>query len=271
MVALWRASTAVTQEPPVQATTAVVDRLRALHPFARPQDDGLLSNLRDIGAAAAPCVTSDMIRKAVSDFSPTSGAGALGLRPGHLQQAVQLATGDQLLYLLVQLLLQGHVPPSVVPRICGTSLMSLRKPTGALRSIAVGETLRRLTGKIALQLMVSRIHTILEPIQVGVREGIAHAARQWMNRRKNNPNKVMVLVDVRNSFNCVGRFADPEAVSKTVGRLVLQVSLLSGNRRQYHRQHSRSPTGDPLGPALCSLAIHTLGSQLDLLGFLPTR
>ena len=53
-----------------------------------------------------------MIHKAVSDFSTTSGAGGSGLRPGHLQQAVRLATGDQLLSLLVeivQLLPQGPV------------------------------------------------------------------------------------------------------------------------------------------------------------------
>ena len=106
----------------------------------------------------------------VSDFSPTSGAGASGLRPSHVQQAMRLATGAQLLSLLVevvQLLLQGHVPPTVVPWLCGAFLMALRKPSGALRPIAVGETLRRLTSKIALELMGSKIQSVLEPIQVG--------------------------------------------------------------------------------------------------------
>ena len=100
--ALRRACTALAQEPPAQATTSVIDELQVLHPRPRQQDSALLSSLRDTGPAAVPCVSPDMIRKAVSDFSPTSGAGASGLRPGHLQQAMRLATGDQLLSLLAE-------------------------------------------------------------------------------------------------------------------------------------------------------------------------
>ena len=55
--ALRRACTALTQEPPVQPTPSVIDELRGLHPLPRPQDSALLSCLRTIGPAAAPCVS----------------------------------------------------------------------------------------------------------------------------------------------------------------------------------------------------------------------
>ena len=119
--ALRRAGTALTQEPPVQPTPSVIDELWGLHPLPRPQDSALLSCLRAIGPAAAPCVSPDMIRKAVSDFSPTSGAGASGHRPGHLQQAMRLATCDQLLSLLAEVV--PRFLPLQGPRLCGSSLL----------------------------------------------------------------------------------------------------------------------------------------------------
>ena len=157
--ALRRACTALTQEPPVQPTPSVIDELRGLHPVPRPQDSALLSCLRTIGPAAAPCVSPDMIRKAVSDFSPHLELVPRGsARPpptSHVflpllalsssvccAEVVQLHTlgarprlclvfdftthapgsCDQLLSLLARSFsfLQGHVPPTVVPWLCLT-------------------------------------------------------------------------------------------------------------------------------------------------------
>ena len=80
-----------------------------------------------------------------------------------------------------------------------------------------GRNLRRLTSKIALDLMGRKIQNVLEPIEVGVRtshgtEGVVHAARQWMNRHSDNSNKVMVLNDIKNAFNSVDRSAVLQAV-----------------------------------------------------------
>ena len=39
--------------------------------------------------------------------------------------------------------------------------MALRKPNGTLRPIAVGETFRRITGKVAVELISDRARAVL--------------------------------------------------------------------------------------------------------------
>ena len=65
---------------------------------------------------------------------------------------------------MVSILLQGEVPEVVRPYICGASIMALRKPNGTLRPIAIGETFRRLTSKIAVELITERARVILKPL-----------------------------------------------------------------------------------------------------------
>ena len=80
-------------------------------------------------------------------------------------------------------MLRGEVPEGIRQWICGTSLMALRKPNGSLRPVAVGESLRRLCSKVAVELMGSSVKSILEPLQVGVQtkagcEAVIHTTRQ---------------------------------------------------------------------------------------------
>ena len=138
-------------------------------------------------------------------------------------------------------------------------------------------------GRSHLSQWRSRNQNVLEPIQVGVRtshqtEGNVHAARHWMNRHSNNPNNVVVLVDIRNAFNCVDWSAVKHSVWESlprkcaVGRPVLQISFLSRHWRQYHRQYSRSPTGRSAGSGPLLLghpSRHSQGSQLDPLSVFP--
>ena len=121
----------------------------------------------------------EQVRKALLSSPSTSGAGRSGLRPSHVRDALRPASSDLLLRLLsevVSLLLRGEVPKSVRPYVCGASIMALRKPNGSLRPIAICETIRRLTSKVARE--------IFEPLQLGVKtpngcEAIIHVARQW--------------------------------------------------------------------------------------------
>ena len=106
---------------------------------------------------------------------------------------------------MVSILLRGEVPDEV--SVCGASNMALRKPNGTLRPIAVGETIRRLTSKVAVEL-------ITDPyaLQLGVKtpngcEAIVHTARQWLHRHRSDVNKVAVSVDIFNAFNSVYRSA----------------------------------------------------------------
>ena len=213
--ALRRACAALLQEPPISPTGDVVTALRDLHPAPGDSDRAGMQSLRQVASRAAPVVDVDGVRKAVQSFPSTSGAGKSGLRPSHIRDATRPASSDLLFRLItevVNLLLQGEVPESVRPFVCGASIMALRKPNGTLRPIAVGETLRRITGKVAVELISERALALLEPVQLGVKtpnccEAIVHATRQWFHRHRSVPTKTAVSVDISNAFNTVNRSA----------------------------------------------------------------
>ena len=215
--ALRRACTALTCGPPVVPSPEVVEELSGLHPGPTKAHQEAIDQLRDVGPGAVPVIDPGMIRKALSSFSPTSGAGPSGLRPSHLQEALRHSSGDQTLRLIsevIQLMLRGEIPEDIRQWICGASLMALRKPNG---SVAVGESVRRLCSKVAVELMGSSVRSILEPIQVGVRtkagcEAIIHTTRQWTKSFCDDPDRVLVLLDLSNAFNCVSRGAVLSAV-----------------------------------------------------------
>ena len=79
-------------------------------------------------------------------------------------------------------MLLGEIPEDIRQWIRGASLMALCMRNGSLRPVAVGESLRRLCSKVAVELMGSSVRSILEPIQVGVQtkagcEAIIHTTR----------------------------------------------------------------------------------------------
>ena len=154
--ALHRACTALTADPLVSPTLAVIDELRLLHPGPTAAHRDMIEKLRPVGPGAVPDVDPDLVRLALATFASTSGAGPGGLRTSHLQDALRYSSGDQTLRLLsevVLLMMKGEIPEDVRPWVCGASLMALRKPNGSFRPVAVGETLRRLCSKVCVDLM----------------------------------------------------------------------------------------------------------------------
>ena len=98
-------------------------------------------------------------------------------------------------------LLRGEIPSEVKPWFFGGKLAALPKPDGTLRPIAVGDTLRRLTSKLALEEVSNDIRCYLEPIQVGVGskhgcERIVHVVRQWLARKSPDKERVLVSLDL---------------------------------------------------------------------------
>ena len=218
--ALRRACAALLQDPPVQPTEEVVASLRLLHPvtllvtvWPRTRFGGsrLLRLLQQ---------TWTKFARLSSRSRRLLGAGRFGLRPSHVRDAMRPASSDlhiRLLSEVVCLLLRGEVPEMVRPYVRGASIMALRKPNGSLRPIATSETIRRLTSKVAVDLITERARVILEPLQLGVKtpngcEALIHAARQWFARNCLDPSKVAISVDVSNAFNTVHSSAVLRAV-----------------------------------------------------------
>ena len=177
-------------------------------------------NLRRVSPRAAPVADMDQVLKAVHSFPSASGAGRSGLRPSHLLDAMRPASSDLLLRLVtevVNLLLQGEVPETICPFVCGASIMALRTPNGTLRPVAVGDTLRRIRSNFAVEFISERARTMLEPLQLGVKtsngcEAIIHTTRQWFHRHRSDPTKMAISVDISNTFNIVHRSAVLQSV-----------------------------------------------------------
>ena len=93
----------------------------------------------------------------VLKFPLGSAGGPSWLRQQHLQDVIRQDAG--LAALSLEALdgwclacLQGGLPAESTPYLCGAKLIPLRKPGAkmAVRPIAVGETLRRIVGKVAM-------------------------------------------------------------------------------------------------------------------------
>ncbi|CAI8049956.1 hypothetical protein GBAR_LOCUS27488, partial [Geodia barretti] len=103
-----------------------------------------------------------------------SAPGPSCLRASHLKEAVFCPSPDRSSFVLqglvgvVNLLCRGRVAPSILPHLCGATLLACQKKGGGLRPIAVGEVLRRLTSKCVSRAVRADTITTLSPLQVGV-------------------------------------------------------------------------------------------------------
>ena len=84
---LRRACTALTYKPPVIPTSEVVDELRRLQPGPTASHLEEINKLRAVSPGAVPAVDPDMVRKALSSFAPTSGAGPSGAVPRAIKRS----------------------------------------------------------------------------------------------------------------------------------------------------------------------------------------
>ena len=90
--------------------------------------------------------------------------------------------------------------------ITAARLVPIGKSSGS--PIAVGDTFRRLAGKLLMDSVVARVTDHLKPEQIGVQvanaaETAARKVRSWTQDAK--PNEVLLQVDMRNAFGTVDR------------------------------------------------------------------
>ena len=158
-------------------------------------------------------------------------------RPQHLKDALVPGHKDEVLRQLagiVDILARGEASPAARGWISGGSQQALRKQDGGLRPIAVGETWRRLVGKILSKTTAEKIHNYLEPLQVGVgtkggAEATIHVVRQWMGRNREDCDRVLAMMDLSNVFNCLDRSAFRQAIRRVAPELAPWVDFCYGD------------------------------------------
>lgn len=173
--------------------------------------------------------------------------------------------------------------PEVAPEVVAWALRAFppdtapQKPDGRVRPIAVGEILRRLTGKCLMGSVKEEARSHFWPAQAGVAvcggaECIIHTVRAWYQRHHHSYQKVVLKLDFSNAFHSVSR----DAVSTAVRS---HFPLLSRWATWCYKQptglqfatwgvdsSAGVQQGDPLGPLLFAAALQPLASDLRNLG-----
>ena len=224
----------------------------------------------------APDIAPELVARSLRAFPAETAPGPTGLRVQHLREACTAGSRDAFLSQLaavVQLLAQGRAPSFVAPVLAGAGLVALPKPSGGVRPIAVGEILRRLTGKCLMSLVQQQARTYFWPAQVGVAvkggaEKAVHTVRAWTQRHAGSATKVLVKLDFANAFNCVSREAVLQqacthfpALARWSVWCYRQPTRLQFGERVLDSS-SGVQQGDPLGPLLFSAALQPLAVDL---------
>ena len=166
----------------------------------------------------------------------------------------------------------GRTPPSIIPHLCGASLLALKKKTGCHRPIAVGEVLRRLVSKCLANQTRDAATSILAPLQLGVGikggcEAIVHATSQLRSSPSHNQHWTLML-DFSNAFNSINREAMfvefrrflPGLSAWVESCYTQQPLLLLGDNSI--RSCCGVQQGDPLGPLGFALTLHPLVERI---------
>ena len=220
----------------------------------------------------------DNILKTLKSFPPLSAPGPSGLRAQHLVEALHVRTMEERnrFYLALENWIRASssskLPKWSAEWLGAAKLVPLcQRQSTKIRPIAVGEVLRRLTGKLLLNYLTPSVRSYLTPIQLGVgvstaTELITHCVKETLD---SNPEKFLLQVDLSNAFNSLHRRTMLKAVDRAAPALSAfchylydtPTPLLCGTAVLSSCEGTQQ--GDPLGPALFCLAIHPVLKELQ--------
>eukprot|EP00731_Ephydatia_muelleri_P023351 Em0015g934a len=217
----------------------------------------------------------------LQSFPRGTSAGPSGLRVQHLLDVVGIPLPSPLcvsLKSVVNLLASGKVPSEVSRYLAGGNLTALKKikPNSPpdIRPIAVGETLRRLTGKCLCALVKEKASDFFQPLQLGVAcasgtEKIVHGLRRCVEDHWLDNDFAVIKSDMKNAFNLVSREALLLECSNLFPELLPWATWCYGSQPFFFHSlgiltsESGVQQGDPLGPLFFALVLHRIVSLID--------
>lgn len=218
----------------------------------------------------------DEVDEALKSFPSGSSGGLDGLTAQHFLDL--LSVGGELRRLLLEnltrvcdLIAQGRVPDGARDILFGSWLVAASKPSGGLRPIAIGSTLRRLTAKILLSRVRGAAASFLFPRQLGFAtkggaEIAVHATRTYL---AGNERVAMLKVDFKNAFNSHRRDTMLKLVHEhfpeiypMVSQTYLQPTPITFGDAVIQSQ-TGCQQGDVLSPLLFCLVVHSTLESLQ--------
>ena len=190
-------------------TPDVLENLRFKHPPA-PSNIEIIPIPTDIPSMTT---SSQDIREAIISFSGSSRGGVDGHRPIHFITRSYLQPNSRSwnrlilsLTFLVNTFLNGQISDFARILFFSANLTALRKKDGGIRTIAVGNILRRLASKVANHFASHKVSNLLRPVQLGVSvknscEAAVHSARIITKSQ----NYILAALDIQNAFNSIRR------------------------------------------------------------------
>ena len=210
-------------------------------------------------------ITVDCVQECLKRLDPLSATGVSGwsfeLIKAHAFSSPEAVKAWRD---LIDIIANSRTPHC--DHILASRLIVLSKPNGGVRPIAVGECIFRFISKTISLVIKKAMPQILAPIQFGVgvscgTETIIHELDRLFHESEDS---VICQIDIKNAFNSVSREAIRAAIEKYFPAL-MPFFRWAYARHSYlviddsHQIMSRCGVrqGDPLGPALFALAIHS--------------
>lgn len=254
-------------------TAETLSALESKHPLSSPSSQ--LPPPPD-PTERTPTATVEDVQAAVASFRGGSAGGLDGLSPQHYKDLIFGTTGDtgrvvlESVTQLVNLMLSGKVCTEITDVLYGANLCALKKKDGGIRPIAVGNAIRRVVSKICCKHIAPILSDKFQPTQLGFGskggcEAAVHAARAFLT---SGAGEVLLKVDVRNAFNSVEREALLTQIKEVVPEIYHYMWQCYGEKTKLvYRNHllysaAGCQQGDPLGPAIFSLAIHPVITKI---------
>jgi len=248
--------------------------LRERHPPA-PDDLQDCPNFNSADLRQKLSISKEDVIRAIRSFPRASSASFDGLRPRHLRDmvAVNIHELPDAILSFCEKVMFGELPSHILPLFYGATLTALRKPSGGVRPIACGMTLRRLSAKLLLARSSNALANKLQPKQLGYGvpgscEAIVHAARAYVEHNHDSV-RLLVKLDFQNAFNTLRRDWILRQVENHAPDLLPMScqaygapSLLIGDGIRL-TSASGVQQGDPAGPALFCIALKELTDSLQ--------